>query len=398
MNVPARRLEERVEGAPDRREPVVVQEPPGHATMRSLIVVTCLVIVLAAISAASGIVVPFLLATLLAIAFQPVGDWLGRRGLPASIGALLTILGVLALVAAAGLMIWSAGIDLADSLPVYQAKLAGLRKAASGWLRAKGMRDTALTVSKLDATKPAEQALASSVLGASSFLQLLFLVLIITAFIQLEASTYRAKLAGVFGSQRPFRRAVEALSTVQRYLRVQVLLAVANGLLLGVWCWVWGLSNPLLWGVLAFALNFVPVIGSIVAAVPPVLLGFVDHGTTTGLAILGGYLAVNIVVDNILSPRILGHALGVSPLVVLLAMMVWGFVLGPVGALLAVPLTMVVKVALEYSPDLRWIALLLGEGAPSSVPKPLETASGAPYVPTPSSSTPPPSDPPSPQG
>lgn len=349
--------------------------------MRPLIVLTCITILLAAISAASGIVVPCLLATLLAIAFQPVGDWLGRRGLPASIGAALTIVGVLTLVAAAGLIIWRAGLDLAESLPMYQEKLAALKRAASGWLRAKGMREAALSVSKLDASKPAEQALTSGVLGASSFLQLLFLVLLITAFIQLEASTYRVKMARVFGSQRPFRRAVEALASVQRYLRVQVLLAVANGVLLGLWCWCWGLPNPLLWGVLAFALNFVPVIGSLVAAVPPVLLGFFDHGLTTGLAIVGGYLAVNIVVDNMLSPRILGHALGVSPLVVLLAMLVWGFVLGPVGALLAVPLTMVAKIALEHSPDLRWIALLLGEGTPSTPASQIATAPVAAYVP-----------------
>lgn len=342
--------------------------------MRTLIALACVVILFAALGAASDIVVPFLLATLLAIAFQPVGDWLGRRGLPAVMGVVLTISGVLALVAGAAWILWRAGVDLAESLPVYQAKLLALRKQFAGWLRAHHMTEAAASVAKLDPAKPAEQAITSSVVGASGFVQMLFLVLLITTFIQLEASTYRVKMARVFGSQRPFRRALEALVSVQRYLRVQVLLALMNGVLLGGWCAVWGIPNALLWGVLAFALNFVPVVGSIVAAVPPVALAFFDHGTGVGIAILAGYLAVNIVVDNIISPRIMGHALGLSPLVVLLAMLVWGFVLGPVGALLSVPLTMVVKIGLEHSPDLRWIAMLLGEAPVGPVAQPTPMA------------------------
>ena len=351
--------------------------------MRPLIALTCITILMASLNAASAIIVPFLLATLLAIAFQPVGDWLGRRGLPAAMGAVLTIVGVLSLVAAAAWVIWKAGVDLAESLPVYQAKLLGVRKQFAGWLRAHHMPEAAASVSKLDAAKPAEQALTSSVVGASGFVQMLFLVLLITTFIQLEASTYRVKMARVFGSQRPFRRALEALTSVQRYLRVQVLLALANGILLGAWCWAWGIPNALLWGVLAFALNFVPVVGSIVAAVPPVALAFLDHGTGVGVAILGGYLAVNIIVDNVISPRVMGHALGLSPLVVLLAMLIWGFVLGPVGALLAIPLTMVVKIGLEHSRDLRWIATLLGETptGPVAQPTPMAGTTVAPPPP-----------------
>ena len=336
--------------------------------MRSLLILTCLGILLVIIHAASVVVVPLLLAILLAIAFQPIGRLLGRRGVPAGVGALLTIIGVLAFVAAAGLIVWRAGLDLADAVPAYQAKLVHLQATTVAWLKTRGLKQAALTVGRLDGSQSASGAFTSSMLSASSFLQTLFLVLLITAFIQLEASTYRAKMARVFGSQLPFRHALEALATVQRYLRVQVMLAAANGILLGCWCWAWGLPNPLLWGVMAFALNFVPVIGSFVAAIPPVLLAFADHGVGTGFAVLSGYVGVNVVVDNIVAPRIMGHALGVSPLVVLLASIGWGFVLGPVGALLAVPLTMCAKVALESSPDLRWIATVLGAGTPVPLP------------------------------
>jgi len=143
---------------------------------------------------------------------------------------------------------------------------------------------------------------------------------------------------------------------------VKFLLSVANGVLLGGWCAVWGVSNPLLWGVLAFALNFVPVIGSLIAAIPPVLLAIVELGWGGALAIVAGYVAVNVVVDNMVEPRLMGRTLGLSPLVLMVSLLLWGYVLGPVGALLSVPLTVAVRVYCDYHPETRWIGLLLASG------------------------------------
>jgi predicted PurR-regulated permease PerM len=115
-----------------------------------------------------------------------------------------------------------------------------------------------------------------------------------------------------------------------------------------------------LWGLVAFLFNFVPNIGSIIAAVPALLLALVQLGPGPALAAGAGYLVVNIVMGNVVEPRFMGRGVGLSTLVVFLSLVFWGWVLGPVGMLLSVPLTMVVKLALEANPETRWIAVLIG--------------------------------------
>jgi predicted PurR-regulated permease PerM len=133
-----------------------------------------------------------------------------------------------------------------------------------------------------------------------------------------------------------------------------------TGLIVALLCWSCGVDLPVLWGLLAFLLNYIPNIGSVIAAVPPVLLALVQHGPGVAMGVAAGYLAVNFTVGNMLEPRLMGRALGLSPLVVFLSMLVWGWMLGPVGALFSAPLTMILKHWLAHTPDLTWIAVLLG--------------------------------------
>jgi predicted PurR-regulated permease PerM len=336
--------------------------------MRALAVTVGLVILLAAVKAASSVFVPLLLAATLAIAFQPVGEWLSRRGLPPAATAAATLLGVLAVVAVTAGIAIIAVADLGASLPRYQTSLAALQADAVHWLGDRGLYRAANEVAAVEPSGKIATLLQDGLIGASGFLSTLFLVLVITIFIQLEATTYRRKLVRVLGSPRPVRKGLEALGEVQRYMGVKTLLSLANGVLLGLWCWLWGVPNPLLWGVIAFLLNYIPVVGSIIAAVPPVFIAFVEQGFGGAAVVAAGYGAVNLVVDNMLEPRIMGRALGLSPLVVLASMLVWGFVLGPVGALLSVPLTMAMKIVLEHDEDLRWIAMLIGDASEMTTP------------------------------
>ena len=167
------------------------------------------------------------------------------------------------------------------------------------------------------------------------------------------------------------------MSDIQRYLIVKLALSAAYCILLGIWCAVWGVDSPLLWGIIAFGLNFIPFIGSILAAIPPILFGLVEGGPTTAIGVASGYLMVNLAVDNIIEPRILGRAMGLTPLVLLLAMLVWGLVLGPVGAMLSVPLTMTLKLVLERDPELRKFAIMMGS---EDEPTPLPTATTSTVV------------------
>lgn len=329
--------------------------------MRALAILVGIVILLAALWAASSIVVPLLIAITIAVGFQPLTLRLEARGVPAIVASILTIAIVLAVIVGLGALVVLAARDLATDAPRYADELDRLRAWALDWLDDRGLHSVSDSVEKLDVGEQATGLAQDAVVYTSGIVGDLFNVILLTVFIQVEAGLIYRKLDLILA--RPsMQRAVEALGEIQRYLRIKSGLAVANGVLLGGWCWVWDVSNPLLWGVLAAALNFLPFFGSVVSALPPVLLTLVDRGVGPALGVTSGYVAVNIVVDNILEPRLMGRTMGLSPLVLLVSLLVWGLVLGPIGALLSVPITVAVRIYLDFHPQTRWIGLLLAAG------------------------------------
>jgi predicted PurR-regulated permease PerM len=182
-------------------------------------------------------------------------------------------------------------------------------------------------------------------------------------FILLEASTVQTKVMAAFGrSAETFEDARIFLNNLGRYLGIKTLISMATGLTAWIVTSTIGLDFALLWGMLAFLLNYVPTIGSIIAAVPAVLLALVQLGAGEATATAIGYVAINVVFGVILEPRWMGYGVGISPLVVFTGLIFWGWVFGPVGMLLSVPLTMTLKLALESDNRTRWIAILLGSG------------------------------------
>ena len=188
----------------------------------------------------------------------------------------------------------------------------------------------------------------------------LVLVLILVAFMLVEATSVEGKLGHVLHDREDLRDLRETGREVKAYLVVKTATSLATGLFAGVLCRVMAVDLWLLWALFAFLLNYIPTIGSIVAAVPAVLLGLVLHGPEAAALLAVGYLLINGIIGNIVEPRLMGRALGLSPLVVFLSMVLWGWLLGPVGALLSGPLTMLLKTWLLHTEDLRWIGVLLG--------------------------------------
>ena len=157
------------------------------------------------------------------------------------------------------------------------------------------------------------------------------------------------------------------LVSVKNYLAIKTLVSLGTGLIIGLWLYFLGVDHFLLWAVLAFLFNYIPNIGSIIAAVPAVLLAFVQLGPATAGFTALGFVVSNMVMGNVIEPRYMGRGLGLSTLVVFLSLIFWGWLLGTVGMLLSVPLTMIVKIALESSPDTRWVALLLASDTDEAV-------------------------------
>lgn len=149
-----------------------------------------------------------------------------------------------------------------------------------------------------------------------------------------------------------------------RYLVIKTLISVATGLAVWALLAVTGIRFAFLWGMLAFALNYIPNIGSFIAAIPPIIQAFLFNGFSEGLILAGGYILINLIFGSIIDPKILGRGLGLSTLVVFMSLIFWGWLMGPVGMLLSVPLTIVLKIALEPTAAGHKIAVLLGDGPP----------------------------------
>jgi predicted PurR-regulated permease PerM len=187
-------------------------------------------------------------------------------------------------------------------------------------------------------------------------------------FILSEATVFPAKFRAVLGRETGHSsRLNKMVREVQEYLGIKTVISLATGILLGVWAWFMDLDFPVLLGLVAFVLNYVPTIGSLLAAIPALLLALIQFGVGHALLVSIGYIVVNTIFGNIIEPNLLGRRLGLSTLVVILSLLFWGWVWGPVGALLAMPLTMVVKIMLENTPDLRWVAVMLDKAPPERI-------------------------------
>ncbi|MAN96377.1 MAG: hypothetical protein CME08_05260, partial [Gemmatimonadetes bacterium] len=166
---------------------------------------------------------------------------------------------------------------------------------------------------------------------------------------------------------------------VQAYLGIKTLVSLATGLSIGVLAWLLDLEFPVLLGLIGFVMNYIPTVGSLLAALPALFLSLVQFTSVGHLLLVGGgYGVINMVFGNLIEPNLMGKRLGLSTLVVILSLLFWAWVWGPVGALLAVPLTMIVKIMLENIEDLRWMAILLDKSPPQSMVSGAGTRPSAP--------------------
>lgn len=326
-----------------------------------ILVTAAFVVVVAGMRAAEAILVPFLLSAFIAIVSAPSLFWLQRRGAPTALALLLVIAAILTIGAVLAALIGNSIRDFSQALPEYQTRLQTEFSGLIAWFTNLGIDLSKVKV--LDYFDPgaAMRLAANTLTGFGGVLTNAFLILLTVVFILLEASSLPQKIHAALdrpgASLESFERFV---SNVQRYMAIKSAVSLATGAVIATGLWLIGVDYPLLWGVLAFLLNYVPNIGSIIAAVPPVLLAFVQLGGWSALFTAALYVAVNVIIGNAIEPRFMGRGLGLSTLVVFLSLVFWGWVLGPVGMLLSVPLTITVKIALESSDKSHWLAVLLG--------------------------------------
>ena len=328
---------------------------------RFLVTLAAFIIVVAGMRAAGPILVPFLLAVFISVICAPPLFWLKNKGVPTSLSVLILVTGILVIGLAIAALAGTSVNSFSQNLPAYQVRLKEMTQAVLSWLGGKGINihDQSL----IDAFDPgAAMRLAARILnGLKGMLTNGFLILFTVIFILFEASGFSAKLKVMVKNPDASLSFFDTfISNIQRYIAIKTLVSLATGIAIAIWLAMLGVDFPLLWGILAFLLNFIPNIGSIIAAVPSILLALIQLGPGQALFAGMGYVVVNVIMGSVVEPRFLGRHLGLSTLVVFLSLIFWGWVLGPVGMLLSVPLTMTLKIAMDSTEDTRWIGILLG--------------------------------------
>lgn len=342
---------------------------PQRATgARVLLTLAAFVIFVAGLREAEAIIVPFLLSALIAMICTPPLYWLQRKGLPTALSVGLIVIGIMVVGFMVGSVIGTSLNSFAANAPGYQSRLREEMEALLTWLQGLGIDISMKVLNDYFDPSKAMQMVAASLRQLGGVLTNAFLILLTVIFILLEASGFPSKLQQALKdpeqSMGYFRQITE---NIKHYLALKTLLSLGTGICVTILLLLVGVDYAILWGIIAFFLNYIPNIGSIIASVPAVLLAFVQFGLGQAAVVAAGYLAINLFFGPGLEPRVMGRGLGLSTLVVFLSLVFWGWVLGPVGMLLSVVLTMIVKIALESREDTRWLGILLGNPESASI-------------------------------
>lgn len=332
-------------------------------SQRFMLAMAALVVIIAGMRAAETLLVPLMLSIFIALIFSPPLMWMKSRGVPGVVAISLIVLLILCIGFVIIAVVGTSVNDFRQDLPEYQRKLSTMFSQLVSVLDGKGIElDLAKIKSGFDPAI-AMQLAGNTLASLGNMMTNAFMILLTVIFILAEEMGFSQKLASSRSNSTELTRALADFSaSVNRYVGLKSALSLLTGVLVMVLLWALKIDYAIMWGTLAFLLNFIPTVGSILAAVPAVLLALIQLGPLTSLWAAAGYIVINVIVGNVLEPKLMGRGLNLSPLVVFLSLVFWGWVLGPVGMLLSIPLTIMVKIALENDEETRWLGIMLGSG------------------------------------
>jgi AI-2 transport protein TqsA len=328
----------------------------------------CLVVVVGGMRAVAELVGPVFLALMLTVTVSPVTGWLRRRGTPVWLAATTTVVTVYVGLFALGGALAVSMARLIDLLPEYRAQFAALRDDLVAALGGLGV-DAEQLRSAVAGAEPGSLVRLLELFfgGLAGVLSNSLFLLAVLLFMCLDAVHFPARLRSV-AAERP--QVVTALRSFATGTRRYLLVTTVFGLIVAVFDTVllaaMGIPLPLLWGLLSFITNYIPNIGFVIGLVPPALLGLLQGGPELMLWVIALYCVVNFVIQSVIQPKIVGDAVGLSATASFLSLIFWGWVLGALGALLAIPLTLLAKgLLIDVDPSTRWLNGLLAGGPPA---------------------------------
>lgn len=354
--------------------------------LKVLITLATIVILVAGLRYSEGFFVPVMLALFIATISYPITNWLRNHKVPSFFAVLLTVLVNFAFMTGVA----SIAVSLLGDFemkwdqtyyPLLQEKIDETSDVLVNSLTKLGYENAEESVAlyfnelwkeQLDNLQVEKVlSLGTGLVGkVASFVGTIFIVLILTVFMLTEARQFGRRFDAICEARGPnFENMLAAGRDVQRFLGIKAFVSLITGVLAGILCSACQLDFFVLWAILAFAFNFIPVVGSIIAGIPPVILAVLVYDAPRGVIVGAGYALINIFIGNFVEPSMMGRRFGLSTLVVIVSVLFWGWLWGPVGMLLAVPLTMILKVAVDHTYEFHWLAVAITADRSSEKPK-----------------------------
>lgn len=334
---------------------------PPKTTQNHPMIVASSIIIIAGVIAIKSVLIPILLALFLSIiCIQPV-LFLEKRKIPFTVALAIVLVSLGIILMILGGLIGNSISEFLTDIPVYEKKL---REVFTSIFDKLSISNTVVNGEQLfDIVDPGKilslTAIAAGELGKVFSDSLLIILIMIFMLLEVKVFVVKIELIEkVFGKSLLYLNDIG--SNIRHYLTIKTYVSIITGLAIWLWLYIIGLEYAILWGLIAFLLNYIPNIGSLLAAIPTLLFSLVQLGLQ-GMILTGiCYLVVNAIMGNIIEPKVMGKGLGLSTLVVFISLIIWGFILGPVGMFLSIPLTITIKIILEQNQRTRWIAVLLG--------------------------------------
>ena len=333
----------------------------GSTEGSPLVTVAALIIIFAGIIYAKSIIPPLLLAIFISIICEQPISWLEKRGIPRGLALLTVVLGLIFLFTGFGFLIGGTLSSFSGNVSEYEATLTTLSNSFIQFLNEKGLKIPQDQIFTLIQPARILEFTAGALNKLFNMMGNTFLIFLIILFTLAEFGSFSIKAKAILiGSDKSGYYFSDILQNIRHYLGIKTLICLLTGILVYIALIIIGVDYPLLWALIAALMNYIPNIGSIIAAAPAVLFALVQLGLSGAIWTLASFMVVNNVLGNFIEPRIMGKGLGLSTLVVFLSLLFWGFILGPVGMFLSVPLTITIKIILEQNEKTKWFAILLG--------------------------------------
>jgi len=326
------------------------------------IVMASVVIVLAGIKSASVVIVPFLLSLFIAIILSPLYNYFKSKGVADILSVTLVITVFILFLAFIAKLVGTSVHDFSANINTYAQKLSVYYQLIAGYADSLGIGISTDDIANLINMKQAMKFATSIIQNMGAMFTNGFIIILTVVFMLLESHYFVKKVELIDEHKETMAHIETIFSKIKNYMVLKALISLLTGAIVWISLYFLGTDYAFLWAVLAFMLNFIPNIGSIIAAIPAVLITLVQLGGMSAFFVVILYTVINVVIGSIFEPKIMGKGLGLSTLIIFLSLMFWGWLLGVVGMLLSIPLTIMAKIIFDANKNTRWIGILLGTG------------------------------------